>query len=620
MVTRYLAVVSLEEALETLRTGFVYPQPSETVPLESAVGRVVAAPVYARFSVPEVHLSAMDGIAVRSADTAGASEGRPVRLADAERVNTGNVVPPPYDAVVMIEDVLINDDGSFTIRKAAAPWQHVRPAGEDIGETEMAVPRGRRLRAQDLGALAAYGMAGVEVATVRVGFVPTGSELVPHGQRPEPGQVVESNTLFASAWLDSLGCRCTRYPNTPDEYALIRDRIREAVAANDLVIVSAGSSAGTRDFTADVIAELGEVLIHGVAIKPGKPVIIGRIEGKPVVGLPGYPLSALTVLRELVIPMLAHFGLPAVPSDEIGAVLASPLTKEVGADEFVLLAVGRVGERWVAIPQSRGAGVQMSVVRSNAYLRVPARSEGVEADEEVAARLTVPESDAERALLVTGSHDPAIDVLADLLSVEGIDLHSAHVGSTGGIFALRRGHCHAAPMHLLAPDGDFNIPFLRQYLPDRKILLVCVAERQQGIISRDGLPIEAITEHTFANRQRGSGTRMLLDRWLGEHGIDPASVRGYNREFTTHLGVAVAVKSGEAEMGLGVYSAAQALGLAFSPVATERYELALDPASLEDPRVAALVDAISSNEFRARLAAMGGYDLTCTGERRCSQP
>ena len=571
---------------------------------------MTAAPVYARFSVPEVHLSAMDGIAVRATATAGASEGRPVRLHDALRVNTGNVVPPPYDAVIMIEDVLISDDGSFTIRRAAAPWQHVRPAGEDIGETEMAVPRGRRLRAEDLGALAAYGLAGVEVATVRVGFVPTGSELIPHGERPEPGQVVESNTLFASAWLASLGCRCTRYPNTPDEYTLIRDRIREAVAANDLVIVSAGSSAGTRDFTADVIAELGEVLIHGVAIKPGKPVIIGRVDGKPVIGLPGYPLSALTVLRELVIPLLAHFGLPAPAPDEVGAVLASPLTKEVGADEFVLLAVGRVGERWVAIPQSRGAGVQMSVVRSNAYLRVPARSEGIEADEEVAVRLTVPRSDAERALLVTGSHDPAIDVLADLLSAGGIDLHSAHVGSMGGIFALRRGHCHAAPMHLLAPDGDFNVPFLRQYLPDRQVLLVCVAERQQGIISRDGLGIEAITEHTFANRQRGSGTRMLLDRWLAVHGIDPAIIKGYNREFTTHLGVAVAVKSGEAEMGLGVYSAAQALGLAFSPVATERYELALDPGSLEEPRVAALVDAISSDAFRARLEAIGGYDLS----------
>ena len=221
---------------------------------------------------------------------------------------------------------------------------------------------------------------------------------------------------------------------------------------------------------------------------------------------------------------------------------------------------------------------------------------------------------------MTGSHDPAIDVLADLLSAGGIDLHSAHVGSMGGIFALRRGHCHAAPMHLLAADGDFNVPFLRQYLPDRPVLLVCVAERQQGIISRDGLGIEAITEHTFANRQRGSGTRMLLDRWLGEHGIDPATIKGYNREFTTHLGVAVAVKSGEAEMGLGVFSAAKALGLAFSPVATERYELALDPGSLEETRVAALVEAVSSDAFRARLEALGGYDLSHTGERRCSQP
>ncbi len=616
---RYLSVVSLETALETLRTAFVYPHPTEQVPLEAAVGRVTAAPVHARFSVPEVHLSAMDGIAIRAAETSGASEGRPLRLLDVLRVNTGNVVPVPYDAVVMIEDVLINEDGSYTIRKAAAPWQHVRPAGEDIGETEMAVPRGRRLRAMDLGALAAYGLRSIEVATVRVGLVPTGSELIPHGDRPAPGQVVESNTLFAATWLDSLGCRSTRYPNTPDEYALIRDRISTAVDENDLVIVSAGSSAGTRDFTADVIEELGEVLIHGVAIKPGKPGIVGRVGGKPVIGLPGYPLSALTVLRELVLPMLAHFGLPVPSAVGVSAALASPLHKEVGADEFVLLAAGRVGERFVAIPQSRGAGVQMSVVRSNAYLRIPAASEGIEADEEVEVQLTVPRCEAERALLVTGSHDPAIDVLADLLSAEGIDLHSAHVGSMGGLFALRRRHCHAAPMHLLAPDGDFNRPYLRQYLPDREMLLVCVAERQQGIISRHGLGIEAIADHTFANRQRGSGTRMLLDRYLAEHGIDPGSITGYDREFTTHLGVAVAVRSGEAEMGLGVYSAAGALGLAFSPVATERYELALDPSSLEDPRVAALVAAVSSEAFRDRLEALGGYDLTLTGEQRSSR-
>lgn len=617
---RYLAVVPLDEAREILRTGFRYPKPTEDVPLEKAVGRITASPIHARFSVPETHLSAMDGIAVRAAETAGASETRPVRISDALRVNTGNVVPPPYDAVIMIEDVLINQDGSYTIRKGVSPWQHVRPAGEDIGRTEMVVPRGRRLRAIDLGALAAYGLRTVEVVTVRVGLVPTGSELVPHGQRPAPGQVVESNTLFAAAWLDSLGCRCTRYPITPDEYDLIRERVSFAVDENDLVIVSAGSSAGTRDFTADVIAELGEVLVHGVAIKPGKPVIIGRVRDTPVIGLPGYPLSALTVLRELVLPMLEGFGLPVPPVPTVKAVLSSPLHKDVGSDEFVLLATGRVGGRFVAIPQSRGAGVQMSVVRSNGYLRIPSASEGIEADEEVEVRLTVPQDEAERALLVTGSHDPAIDVLADLLSAGGISLHSAHIGSMGGIFALRRGHCHAAPMHLLAEDGDFNRPFLRRYLPGREVLLVCVAERQQGVISRDGLGIEAITGHTFANRQRGSGTRMLLDRYLAEHGIDPGSIAGYDREFTTHLGVAVAVQSGEAEMGLGVYSAAVALGLAFSPVATERYEIALDPDSLDDPRVSALLSAIASDPFRERLEALGGYDLTRTGERRSSLP
>ncbi len=280
------------------------------VPLLKSVGRVTAEAIFARYSVPEVHLAAMDGIAVQSRETRGASEQHPVTLKQAVRVNTGNVVPPLYDAVIMIEDVYI-DHERFIIRRAAPPWQHVRPAGEDIGESEMALPSRHLIRPPDLGALAAYGITEVPVLTVRIGLIPTGSELVPHGEFPAPGQVVESNTVMAEAMLGTLGAFCTRYPMVKDDPVQIRKALERAVAENDLVIISAGSSAGTKDFTADVIADLGEVLVHGVAIKPGKPAIIGRIDKKPVIGMPGYPLSALTVLREIVTPLVQQFGLPA---------------------------------------------------------------------------------------------------------------------------------------------------------------------------------------------------------------------------------------------------------------------------------------------------------------------
>jgi len=615
MVKRYLTVTSLTDTLALLRTGFTCTPSRERVELLRAVGRITAGPVFARYSVPEVHLAAMDGIAVLSTETQGAGEQHPVTLKQAVRVNTGNVVPPRYDAVIMIEDVHIGND-RFTIRKAVSPWQHIRPAGEDIGESEMALPSRHRIRPHDIGALAAYGITELEVLTVRIGLIPTGSELVSYGNRPAPGQVVESNTMMAEAMMGTLGATCTRYPVVRDDPAEIRKSLERAVAENDLVIISAGSSAGTKDYTADVIAELGEVLVHGIAIKPGKPAIIGRIDKKPIIGMPGYPLSALTVLREIVTPLIHAFGLPVPSFGSVDARLTVSVPKDIGSDEFLLCTLGLVGDSWVLSPLSRGAGVQMSAVRSNAYLRIPAGAEGCEAGNKVTATLTVSRGEAEMALLITGSHDPLLDYLADTLQQKGVELHSTHVGSMGGIISLKKNECHAAPMHLLAENGDYNIPYLEKYLPDEEIILLCVAERQQGIVSRDGIGFNDLPRHQFINRQRGSGTRMLLDHELTLRGIDPEMIRGYEREVTTHLAVALAVKSGEADAGMCVYSAAKALGLQFIPVATERYEIAFRREHLDDMRVSELCAAIVSPAFKRIMERLGGYDTRDTGVRR----
>jgi len=616
VVKRYLSVISLAEARDLVGTSFPAVAGAIHIPVNpGAVGRITAEPIFARFSVPAIHLSAMDGIAVRSTDTVGASEQRPVTLPDTARVNTGNIVPPGYDAVVMIEDVWI-DGETCIVRKPVSPWQHIRPVGEDIGESEMILPRGHRIRPHDLGALANYGVTEVAVKTVRAGLIPTGSELVPAGEMPPPGKVVESNTLMAAAVLAEAGIEPHRYPIVPDDREMIREAVRHGVAENDILLVSAGSSAGTRDYTADIIRDLGEVLAHGVAIKPGKPVIIGRVEGKPVIGLPGYPLAATTVLREIVLPLAARYGIPVREPERIAARLTTSLQSDIGTDEFVLLSAGRVGERWVAVPQSRGAGIQMSAVRANGYMQIPSKKEGVEAGESVDVRLTVPRAEAEEAVLVTGSHDPALDHLADLVRPLGVDVHSTHVGSMGGVIALKKEECHAAPMHLLAPDGTYNTYYLERYMPGADLALLCVAERQQGVISRDGLSFDDLPGRTFINRQKGSGTRMLLDHTLAARGIDPASIPGYGREATTHLAVALAVRTGEADAGMGVYSAAKALDLAFVPVATERYELAMHRAMLDDPGIAALVETVSSAAFKQVLRDLGGYETDETGVLR----
>ena len=609
---RYLSLTPLGEALGILGRSFTCTPTTERIPVSAAAGRVTASPIFARFSVPEAHLAAMDGIAVLAEETFGASEQRPVTLRGAERVNTGNLLPPGCDAVIMIEEVRIDGD-RFTIRSPATPWQHVRPVGEDIGETEMILPSRHRIRPHEIGALAAYGITDVEVLTVKAGLIPTGSELVPAGERPGPGQVVESNTIMAAAWLGGMGATCTRYPLTPDDRERIRSRLAEAVDANDLVIISAGSSAGTRDFTADIIADLGEVLMHGVAMKPGKPVIIGRIRGKPVIGLPGYPLSAVTVLRELVTPLLSLYGLPHEPGSTFPAILSSTLASELGVVEFVFLSLGKIRDRWVAVPHGRGAGVQMSGVRANAYLAIDAGREGVEAGEVVRVHLTVPVQEAERALILTGSHDPALDLLADHLAKAGVELHSAHQGSMGGLIALKKRVCHGAPMHLLAEDGTYNTPYLSRHLPGENLVIFCLAGREQGIISRENLSPEDLPKVRFVNRQKGSGTRILLDHLLAKKGISPESIPGYDRELTTHLAVALAVKTGEADAGLGVYSAAKAFHLSFVPVAREPYELVFHADTWEDPRVKALALAVTSSSFREGLEGLGGYDLSLNG-------
>jgi putative molybdopterin biosynthesis protein len=615
MVKRYLQVMTLDEVFSLLAREFSCTPSTETVALDKASGRITTRPIFGTYSVPEIHLAAMDGIAVVSSDTNSASEQHPVTLDHVARVNTGNIVPPGYDAVIMIEDVW-ETDGKYTIRKSAGPWQHVRPAGEDLAESEMVMPSRHHIRPHETGALATYGITGLEVITVRIGLVPTGSELVAPGTRPAPGQVVESNTMMAKAMLESVGARCTRYPVVEDKPEKIRDAVQRACTANDIVIVSAGSSAGTKDYTADVIAGLGEVLVHGIATKPGKPAIIGKIDNKPVFGLPGYPLSAIVVIRELVLPFLRNYGLFVPEPQVIRAGITSALPKEIGSDEFVQCTLGKVGNRWVVSPQSKGAGVQMSAVRANAYLRVPRESEGFNAGDIVDALLMVPFQEAENALLVTGSHDPVIDYLADLIRPAGVFLISTHLGSMGGIIALKKDECHAAPTHLLADDGSYNTAYLRKFLSGTEVNLLCIAKRQQGIVSRDGCAFRDLPGRTFINRQKGSGTRMLLDFELKKAGIAPSAIPGYEREVTTHIGVALAVKSREADAGMCVYSAAKALGLPFVPVASERYELAFRQEHADDPRLVALIGAIRSPAFRDILARLGGYKTGETGHLR----
>lgn len=629
--TIYLQDIPLDEAVARFdgllaRIG-VAARPAEEVPIEAALGRVTAQGVWARASAPHYHAAAMDGIAVNARVTAGASEQAPMplRLQDqAHWVDTGDPLPPGCDAVIMVEQLHHRErEGVVEIMAAAAPWQHVRSLGEDIVATELVLPSAHRIRAVDLGALAAAGLRTVPVRPrPRVAIIPTGSELVPAGSAAAPGQIIESNSLVLAGLVEEAGGRATRLAIVPDDPVALRAAVTAAVKAHDVVLVNAGSSAGREDFTAAVVRELGELVVHGVAIRPGHPVVLGAVADKPVVGVPGYPVSAVLVFDLLVQPILDRLqGLPAARRPTLKATVTRKLLSPLGEDEYVRVTLGRVGGRWMAAPLHRGAGVMMSLVRADGLLRIPRFSEGVHAGAEVAVELLRPQVELERTILAIGSHELTLDLLADALRAQGHRLASANVGSLGGLVALSRGEAHLAGCHLLDEEtGTYNLPFVRRLLSGHAVAVVHLARREQGLMAAPGNPLGLRTlkdlvrsRARYVNRQRGAGTRILLDLKLKEAGIGREDVAGYDHEEFTHLAVAAAVQSGSADAGLGIRGAAKALGIDFVPLYWEDYQLVMPRPLLDDPLLGPLLAILRDPAFAARVEALGGYDTQGMG-------
>lgn len=632
----YLQMKSLDEARSLLLAAFPPENhlSSETIPVTASVGRVLAEPVFAKLSSPNFHAAAMDGIAVAAETTFGAFESAPKTLTmgkDAFYVNTGNVMPENTDAVIMIEQVNLLDKGQATIEAPAFPWQNVRRMGEDIVATELVFPRNRLISPPDLGALITAGVFQVAVWKKPVVFIqPTGSELVDLADAEKtglaPGQVVESNSHMLGELVASCGGRFIRNPIVPDNLAQLQNTVRTAAFGDcDILFIIGGSSAGSMDYSKAVIESLGEILVHGVTIMPGKPVIIGRINGKPVFGIPGYPVSAIISFDQLIRPLLIALRHQQLPPEETALVtLSKKLPSKLGLEEFVRVKLGAVKDRVVATPLPQGAGCITSFTEADGVIRVPANSEGIPENQPVRATLLRPLHEIQNTIVAVGSHDNSLDVLADCIRSESsrVSLSSSHVGSMGGIMAVKKGLCHFAGTHLLDPEnGTYNISYLKKYLPETPLHLVHLAMRDQGLIIRPGNPkgitgIEDLTRQgvTFINRQGGSGTRVLLDYQLNRLHLSGAAIRGYENEEYTHMAVAVAVLSGAADAGLGIYAAAKALGLAFVPVVTESYDLIIPDAFLETEKIRLLLSIIRSQSFIDQVNALGGYHTRHTGE------
>lgn len=607
-----------EELIEVLK---LIPE-IETVPTKAGLGRITALPIFANLSMPHYHASAMDGIAVRAEDTYEAHEHRPLHLKKIEQfiyVDTGNPIPNEFNAVIMVEDLQEIDDETVEIIVPATPWQNIRPVGEDVVCGEMILPQGHSLRPVDLGALLAGGVLELPVIKKpRVAILPTGNELVQPGSQMKPGDIIEFNgTVFAS-FVQEWGGEPLLFDIVVDNPKHIRQAIEKAADEADMIIINAGSSAGSKDYTVHVISELGKVYTHGIATRPGKPVILGEVKGKPIIGVPGYPVSAYLALEWFLRPLVYHYqGIEEPKRETLKVRLGRRVVSNMGAEDFVRMNVGFVNGEFIANPLTRAAGVTMSMVRADGILVVSPDSQGLEQGEEVEIELYKPLEAIRKGVLFTGSHDLSIDIVSSLLRKKDVNrqIISSHVGSLAGIMAIRKGETHVTGIHLLDPESQvYNLPYVEKYLSGQDVVIIPFLKREQGWIVPKGNPlnintIEDIVEKgaAYVNRQRGAGTRILFDSLLTKHSLTSEQIQGYEREMFSHLSVAAEIKEKENSVGLGVYSAASTMGLDFIPVADESYDLVMTKSFFDSEGGKLFLEVIQSDEFIHTVEHLGGY-------------
>ncbi|WP_071461446.1 molybdopterin biosynthesis protein [Bacillus massilinigeriensis] len=618
----YLEDKPRQEAKEEILTAFTLNPEHETIPVPEALGRVTSQPVYANISMPHYHASAMDGIAVLAEETYEAHEQRPLQLKLGDQfvyVDTGNNIPSQFNAVIMIEHVQQLNEETIEIIEPATPWQHIRPIGEDIVQEEMLFPQGHTLRPPDLGAMLASGVTEVPVAKKPVvAIIPTGNELVASDAGSAPGRIVEFNgTVFAN-YIKEWGGDPRLSAVVPDDPEKISAALLEAAETSDVIVINAGSSAGSKDYTVHIIGELGTVFTHGVATRPGKPVILGKINGKIVVGVPGYPVSAYLALEWFVRPLVCKYlQIPEPSRQKAEVTLGRRIVSTMGAEDFIRMNIGFVDGRLIANPLTRAAGVTMSLVRADGLLVIPANLLGYEQGDKVEVELLKPLEEIHNSIVFSGSHDMTIDLLSSHMKRKRADrkIVSSHVGSMAGLMAIRKGEAHVAGIHMLDPETkEYNLTYVKKILAGKKVVLYPFLKRTQGWMVPKGNPLGindaadiARTGAEYANRQKGAGTRILFDLLLAEACLSPEQINGYDREMFSHLSVAAEVKGNIKATGLGILPAAKAMDLDFIPVADESYDLLMTQEFFESEKGRELLAVIQSEPFRNDVARIGGY-------------
>jgi putative molybdopterin biosynthesis protein len=632
---QFLEVVSAAEARHRFEARVDHaPCGSETLPLAAALSRVIASDVIAPVDAPPFDRANVDGFAVRAADTVGASPSASKRFAlnaeviacgvtpgievargTATTIATGGVIPRGADAVVMIEHTeLIEDDvaPAIDVHRAAASGQFISYAGSDIARGETLLRRGTEIGSREIGMLAACGFATVEVCRrPRVAVLSTGDELVEPGRPLRPGGVYDSNGAIIAAAVAEAGGEAVAFGAVPDDEAALERAMRQALDSCDMVVLSGGTSKGAGDLSHRVVSRLGSpgILVHGVALKPGKPLCLAVIGDKPLVVLPGFPTSAIFTFHTFVAPIIrARAGLPAEAARTVTARVPVRVPSEVGREEFVLVSLVAAEDGLIAFPTGKGSGAVTAFSQADGFLAIDALASALDAETEAEVTLI---GQAEHApdLVIMGSHDVALDVVVGALAERGLRARTIAVGSLGGVNAASRGECDIAPVHLVdAATGIYN-----KHLLEPGLALVPGWRRMQGFVFRsgdarfEGLSAEAALQAALAdpailmvNRNAGSGTRVLIDSLL--RGAKPV---GYANQPRSHNAVAAAVTQHRADWGVAIEPVARLYGLGFLPIAPEHYDFLLVEARRQRPAVQAFLEVLRDETTRERIRALG---------------
>jgi len=612
----------LDEALDkytrTLLSCGMNPQ-TECISVANSAGYITGKPVYAKICAPHYNACAMDGIATLSSITVGASENNPVLLTQEQfvRVDTGDLLPEKFDCVVMVEDCEF-ENNSVMITAPSTPWKHVRVIGEDVCAGEMILTSHSQITPSALGVLIAAGVTEIYVVKKPVvGFIPTGDEIVSPVPNPKPGEILEFNSAIISAMLTGWGAEPVIYPIVRDNKKLIIDALKKALKECDIILLGAGASKGREDYSAAAIAEVAKISTQGIAMKPGKPTILAYKENKPVIGMPGYPVSGIIVMEQIVQPLLNYLACRIPPEDKYSqATLIRPISSSPGFHEFTRVKLGYVKDTTVAAPISGGSGVVTSFMKADGIVEVPLGVDGYKSGDIVKVRLLKNEDELKKSIVVIGSHDPLLDEINDMLCKQGMYLiSSTNTGSMQGIYAVKKGEAHIAGLHLLdEKTGEYNKSFVKKNFPEGGVKLINLVKRKQGLLVKKGNPkgIKSVSDLTkkevrFVNRQKGSGTRILFDYLCCKEKVDTSLIYGYETEVCTHASIAAMVVSGTVDSGLGIYMASNMYDLDFLHICDESYDLLIADHAMELPSVKALLDVIASEEFKKRVNELGGY-------------